>query len=173
MKKINPLIIGMLLLMTACGGSSSGGTRVEQAPAQAGNTEERSFEVKVLKNGAEFVSYSNVGERSGCALFEGSSILLELQSPDNKHLLMVEIRGGEAGTYPLPVQYESAKSGEAALTFTPEVMPILIPAEGEVRLDEFTDQSCSGSFSGGGTDIEGDTFSIEGRFSKMIVRSFE
>ncbi len=179
MKKLNPRIILVMLLLTACGGSPSSETgsaqapAANQAPAQGANTEERYFEVKVLKNGAEFVSYNNVSERDGCALFEGTMIMIQLQSPDNKHLLSLDIRGAEAGSYPVPVQYESAKPGEAALTFTPEVLPILIPAQGEVKLDTFTADSCSGSFSGSGTDIKGDTFSIEGRFSNLIVMSFE
>jgi hypothetical protein len=184
--KNHPLLLLLLLLvLTACGSAGSSTTAGNDAPTSsagptavpsmppAASTAERSFAVTVRKNGADFATYTMSGDRHGCLVLDGPMVMIELPSPDMAHLLVVDIRGATAGTYPLPAQYEPANPGEATLTFTPDVLPILIPAQGDVTLETLTDESCSGSFRGSGTAIDGATFAIEGRFSNLIVRKVE
>lgn len=115
-------------------------------------------------------SYKQVGARGVGAIFDGKLLQMYLASPDNKHVLTVDIKGTKAGVYPLTTQYEPAKPGEARLNFMTEVPPVLIPGSGEVKLVEFSEMSCSGSFTGTGTDIKGAKFSIEGSFSNVVVK---
>ncbi len=166
-------LIVMVLFVTACGGSVPGAgvtTQVpEQSPAQAVQSDASGYDVNVTKNGTELAAYQQVGARGGGATFDGNLIQIILASPDNQHVLTIDIQAAQAGTYPLAPQYEAAKPGQSRLNFLTEAPPALIPAVGEVKLSEFTEQFCSGSFTGTGTDIEGATFSIEGSFSKLVV----
>lgn len=127
------------------------------------------YEVNVTKNGTELAAYKQVGARSASASFDGDLVQIILASPDNQHVLTIDIQAAQAGTYPLAPQYDAPKAGQARLNFLTAAPPALIPAVGEVTLSEFTEQFCSGSFTGTGTDIKGDTFSIEGNFSKLVV----
>jgi len=143
--------------------------KFHQHSAQAVEPDDSGYEVKVTKNGAELAAYKRVGARGGSATFAGSLIQIILASPDNQHVLTIDIRAAQAGTYPLAPQYEAPKAGQSRLDFLTVVPPALIPAVGEVKLSEFTEQFCSGSFTGTGTDIKGATFSIDGSFSKLVV----
>lgn len=176
MKDINTLLLFVTLLSIACGGSlpgSGGANQVsERSSTQAAKTEDAAYEVKVTKNGAALASYNDKGPR-GVAMFDGKMLLMYLASRDNKHVLTVEIHGSKTGVYPLAKQYDPAKSGEARLNFMTEGPPALIPAKGELKLDEFGETSCSGSFTSTGTDIKGAKFSIEGSFSKLVVKKAE
>jgi hypothetical protein len=177
MKEINLLILFVTFLFTACGGAApaDGGTnRVSnQSSTQAVKTDDSGWEVKVTKNGADLASYKQVGARGVGAIFDGKLLQMYLASPDNKHVLTIDIEGSKTGVYPLPTQYEAAKPGEARLNFMTEAPPALIPGKGEVKLDEFSETSCSGSFTGTGTDINGAKFTIEGSFSKLVVKKHE
>ncbi len=177
MKNINLLILVVTFLFTACGGSvpaDRGTSPVSDRPStQAVKTEDSHWEVKVTKNGAVLASYMQAGARGVGAIFDGKLIQMYLASPDNKHVLSIDIQGSKAGVYPLPTQYETAKAGEARLNFMTEAPPALIPGKGEVKLNEFSETSCSGSFAGTGTDIKGAKFSIEGSFSKLAVKRHE
>lgn len=177
MKEINLLILFVTFLLTSCGGSApadGGKNQVsDRSSTQPVKTDDSGWEVRVTKNGAELASYKQVGARGVGAIFDGKLIQMYLASPDNKHVLTVDIQGSKAGFYPLPTQYESAKAGEARLNFMTEGPPALIPAKGEVKLDEFNETSCSGSFTGTGTDIKGAKFTIEGSFSKLVVKKHE
>jgi hypothetical protein len=166
------------LLHASCSGVSQGGSVVtnqvlERSPTNAVKTDDAFYEVKVTKNGAELASYKQVGARGVGAIFDGKLIEMYLASPDNKHVLTIDIEGSKTGVYPLPAQYETAKAGEARLNFMTEAPPALIPGKGEVKLNEFSETSCSGSFAGTGTDIKGAKFSIEGSFSKLVVKKHE
>ena len=162
-------IMLVTLLFTACGVSvpdSGGGKNQVSDPSstQAVKTDSSGWEVKVTKNGAELASYKQVGARGVGAIFDGKLIQMYLASPDNRHVLTLDIQGAKAGVYPLATQYEPAKPGEARLNFMTEAPPALIPAKGEVKLDEFSETSCSGSFTGTGADIKGAKFTIDGTF---------
>jgi hypothetical protein len=174
MKEINLLILFLTFLFTSCGGTApadGGKNQVSnRSSTLAVETEDSGWEVKVTKNGAELASYKQVGARGVGAIFDGKLIQMYLASPDNKHVLMIDIQGSKTGFYPLPTQYEAAKAGEARLNFMTEGPPALIPAKGEVKLDEFSETSCSGSFTGTGTDIKGAKFTIEGSFSNLVVK---
>jgi len=178
MRNINTLVLLVALLHAACGSVSQGGGVVtnqvsERSPTQALKTDDSLYEVKVTKNGDVLATYNQKSSRGVGALFDGKLIQMYLASPDNKHVLMIDIQGSKAGVYPLPTQYEAAKAGEARLNFMTEAPPALIPDKGEVKLDEFSETSCSGSFTGTSTDIKGAKFSIEGRFSKLAVKKAE
>ncbi len=177
MKNITPLTLVVTFLFTSCGGSAPGNGVTnqvsERSSTQSVKTEDSGWEVKVTKNGAELASYKQVGARGVGAIFDGKLIQMYLASPDNKHVLTIDIQGSKAGVYPLSTQYEAAKAGEARLNFMTEAPPAIIPAKGEVKLDQFNETSCSGSFTGTGTDIKGARFSIEGSFSKLVVKKHQ
>src|SRR5712692_7887369 len=178
MKHINKVLLLVSLLHASCSGVSQGGGVVTNQVSDGSSTravksEDSGWEVKVTKNGAELASYKQVGARGVGAIFDGKLIQMYLASPDNKHVLTIDIQGSKAGVYPLPTQYETAKAGEARLNFMTEAPPALIPGKGEVKLNEFSETSCSGSFAGTGTDIKGANFSIEGSFSKLVVKKHE
>lgn len=172
MTKSNLILLLLTFLCTACGGAVSSLSVTKQAAAsvQTAKTAASNFEVKVMKNGTELASYQQIGARGASALFDGKAVLLLLASPDNKHVLTIDLQGAKAGDYPLAMQYEPAKPGEARLNFMTEGPPALIPATGVVKLDEFNENYCSGSFTSTGTDIKGAPFSIEGKFSKLVVK---
>ena len=176
MKNAN-LILFMALLLAGCGGSApaDGGTNQgsDRLSTQAVKADDSRWEVNVTRNGAVVASYKQVGARGVGAIFDGKLIQMYLASPDNKNVLTVDIQGARAGVYPLATQYEAAKLGEARLNFMTEAPPALIPAKGEVKLDEFSETSCSGSFTGTGTDIKGAKFSIEGSFSKLVAKKHQ
>jgi len=163
-----------VLLLTACVGCSlSNKGTTGQGPGQPTTPSARAadsgYEVTVTKSGAVLASYNQVGARGKGALYDGQSIQLILASPDNKHVLMIDIQGAKTGVYPTPADTGAAKAGEARLHFTTEEPPILIPVKGETKLTEFNEEYCSGSFTATGTDINGAKFSIEGSFSKIQV----
>lgn len=170
--RLKLIFLFVTFLLTACGSSAPGNSGTnpfsDRSSTQAVKEDSR-WEVKVTKNGVELASYKQVGARGVGAIFDGKLIQMYLASPDNKHVLTVDIQGSKAGVYPLATQYEPAKLGEARLNFMTEAPPALIPAKGEVKLDEFSETSCSGSFTGTGTDIKGAKFTIDGTFSKLAV----
>jgi hypothetical protein len=177
MKNINLLIWFMTFLLTACGGASTGNDMTTQgldpSSTQPVKSDGSGWEVKVTRNGAGLASYKQVGARGVGAIFDGKLVQMYLASPDNRHVLNVDIQASKTGVYPLATQYEPAKTGEARLNFMTEMPPALIPAKGEVKLDEFSETSCSGSFIGTGTDIKGAKFTISGNFSKLAIKRNE
>lgn len=177
MKNIDSMILFVTILLTACGGGVAPGNGVtnqsDRSSTQAVKTDSSGWQVKVTKNGAELASYKQVGARGVGAIVDGKLIQMYLASPDNRHVLTIDIQGSKAGVYPIATQYEPAKPNEARLDFMTEAPPALIPAKGEVRLDEFSETSCSGTFNSTGTDINGAKFSIEGSFSNLVVKKHE
>ena len=164
------ILLMLLLAATGCSSSNKTGQVSGQSQAPAATTaSDAGFEVKVTKNGAELASYNQKGFRGKGALLDGESIQLILSSPDNKHVLMIDVQGTKAGVYPSPTQSEAAKPGEARLNFMTVEPPTLIPDKGQTKLTELTDEYCSGTFTATGTDINGAKFSIEGSFSKLQV----
>jgi hypothetical protein len=175
MKKINSSLLILALSCAACGGAPRiGGSTASQIPKQSSTPVAQSdgtwYEVKVVRAGSELASYKYVGVREVGVISNGKAVTMFLNSPDNKNILTVDVRASAAGVYPLADRFGADKPGEARLNFMTDGAPVLAPIIGEVRLDEFSDTSCSGSLSGSGTDIKGTSFSIEGTFSKLRVK---
>jgi hypothetical protein len=171
--KVTWILIAVLLL-SGCGAASSGQNTGKpnsaRSSAQSAKTDAPGYEVKVIRNGAELASYSHTGPRA-VALYDGQSFMMFFASNDNKDVLTVAIQGVQEGVYSLPADTGAPKQGEARLELIDEKeLLVLIPGKGELKLDKFAENQCSGSFTGTGIDIKGVPFSIEGKFSNVTVK---
>ena len=169
------LIVIAILLLTACSSASSGQQTANQSStskaAQGAKTGDARYEVKVMRNGAGLASYSQTGSRP-TTLYDGRSMIMFLNSPDDKHILTVSLQAARAGAYPLATEGGAPKQDEARLEFMSENAPVVLIAEkGELKIEEFDEKTCSGTFAGTGTDIKGVKFAIEGSFSNMGVKN--
>ena len=163
------------LLLAACGQMTSNpkdaGVNSKSSSSKTEGREESGFEVKVMLDGAELAAYRVSGART-LALNDGGVLTLFLSSNDNKNHLTLHLQGTNTGTYPLPSNDAPPKQGQAKMEFMhDETPPMRIPTEGEVKLEKFGDNQCSGTFRGTGTDIKGGKFSIEGSFSNLGVKT--
>jgi hypothetical protein len=176
MMKVTLIMIAILLL-SGCGAASSrqntDNPNSARSSAQSAKADEPGYEVKIMRKGAEFASYSHSGPRA-VALYDGQSFMMFFASNDNKDVLTVAIQGVQEGAYSLPADNGAPKQGEARLDFIDEKeLLVLIPDKGELKLEKFTEKQCSGSFTGTGIDIKGVPFSIEGKFSNLTVKDVE
>ncbi len=163
------------LLLAVCDQTTSKpkdtGVDAKSSSSNTENTEEPGFNVKVMLDGAELAAYRVSGART-LALNDEGVLTLFLSSNDNKNVLTLEIQGTKTGTYPIPSHDGAPKQGEAKMQLLhDDKPPVRIPTAGEVKLDKFGNNLCSGSFKGTGTDIEGGKFSIEGSFSNLGVKT--
>lgn len=161
------------LLLAVCGQTTSSPTTPRNdstsASKQTEAPQDAGYEVRAMLNGAELASYTYSGSKT-VALNDGESLTLFLYSNDNKNVLTLVIQGTKVGNYSLPGSDAAPKPGEARLELLhDDKPPVRIATNGEVRLETLTDNRCSGSFKGTGTDINGGKFSIEGNFTNMMV----
>ena len=167
------IVLIYALWLAACGQTTSSSTTARNdstsSSSQTAAREDAGYEVRAMLNGAELASYKYSGSKK-VALNDGEALTLFLSSNDNKNIMTLVIQGTKTGTYPLPGNDGAPKPGEARFELMhDETPPVRIATNGEVRLETLTDNRCSGSFKGTGTDINGGKFSIEGSFSNMGV----
>jgi hypothetical protein len=171
MKTTLILLIGFLLV--ACGTTPGEWPATSQSATPSATTNARlegKFEVKAVRNGVTIAEYRQTGARP-VGLIDGDNLTIMLYSPDDKHILTIESQTVTAGAYPFVDQNGGPQQGQARMDLmTPAAPVVLIANGGELRLDEVSEKSCSGSFKGTGTDVKGGTFSVVGSFSKMLLR---
>ncbi len=173
MKLAVVLIAALLVAVCDQPGSNTTGVGPASSSANAETQAESGFAVKVTLNGAEFASYRISGPRT-LVLNDGGVLTMFLSSNDNKNILTLHIQGTSTGTYPLPAHDGAPKQGEARMELMhDDKPPVRIPTEGEVRLEKFDNNQCSGSFKGTGTDYQGGKFVIEGSFSNLGVKTVD
>lgn len=162
------------LFLIACGNASIKQTATTQNTNQvvaANANGEGKFEVKAIRNGAEIANYKAVSARP-IALVDDNYLMLMLSSPDNKHHLTIEMPMAKPGTYPFVDQNGGPKVGQARMGLQTESAPLVLNAmQGALKLDAINEKNCSGTFKGTGTDLQGATFTIEGSFTNMPVKT--
>lgn len=159
------LVLFSALLLAVCDQTPSSSSSKTETRGEPG------FEVKVMLDGAEFAAYRVSGNRT-LAMNDSGVLTLFLSSNDNKNILTINIQGTNPGNYPLPSNYDAPKQGQARMELMhDETPPVRIATEGEVKLEKFGNNQCSGSFKGTGTDYQGGKFSIEGSFTNLGVKT--
>lgn len=164
------LVLIAALSLAVCGQTTSTPrTNSTSSAKQTEAAQDAGYQVRATLNGAELASYNYSGSKN-VALNDGEALTLFLYSNDNKNVLTLVIQGTKVGNYALPGNDGTPKPGEARLELMhDDKPPVRIATSGEVRLETLTDNRCSGSFKGTGTDINGGKFSIEGSFTNMGV----
>lgn len=165
------LLLAAVIFFTACGSTKdkSPASKADK-PAQGESTSGQAdgIDIKVTKNGAPLMAFQTANDNAGeGALLTGKDLSIELSSPDRKWDLMISVSGAKVGAYPLA---DVAKNGKAAIRLTggeDDNLMMTRADNGELKLDELSETSCSGSFKGTGSDATGNKYTYEGRFSRI------
>jgi hypothetical protein len=128
--------------------------------------------VKVTQNGKPLAAFQPASEPPGVgALLTEDDLSIELTSPDQKWVLSISVSGVKTGVYRLAALREA---GKAMIILTGGDEAMMVRAHtGELKLDEVSESYCSGSFKGTGTDATGNTYTYEGKFSRVRARRDE
>jgi len=131
------------------------------------------IDVKVTKNGEPLAVFKSASDATGVeALHSGDDLSIDLTSPGQKWILSISVSGAKTGVYRLA---ELREAGKAMIILTGgEDEPMMVRAHsGELKLDEVSESYCSGSFKGAGPDATGNTYTYEGKFSRVRARRQE
>lgn len=171
MKNIATILVALFL--AACGANTTEQTadRQNTNPVVATNAQsDAMYQVKAVKGGATIVEFSQKGERP-IAMLDGETVNIFLGSPDNKYHVTIEVHTTKPGTFPIVDQNGGPKQGQAGLALINEPESISMAAtKGELKLDDLSEKTISGSFKATGTDGKGEAVTVEGRFTKMLAR---
>jgi hypothetical protein len=167
------LILFAILFLASCGATPQDPTptsdSVKQKPGETARGQPSGIDVKVTQNGKPLADWKAASEATGVgALLTGDDLSIELTSPDQKWVLSISVSGVKTGAYRLAALREA---GKAMIILTGGGEAMMVRAHiGELKLDEMSESSCSGSFKGTGTDATGNTYAYEGKFSRVRVR---
>jgi carbon monoxide dehydrogenase subunit G len=118
------------------------------------------YEVAITRDNSALASYKDGGGRATNA---DGRLTVELNSPDDDYSVVIEVAGAKVGTVPVVA---AASPGNARLTATGPTMMLGARADaGELKIDELTNTSCSGSFKA----KRGTKYTFEGKFSKIPI----
>lgn len=162
-------IPALLILLMACGSGTSeraaGDAAVVSRAPQTAGTASQSSQITVTRNGEVVASYEAPG---AAGLLDEGHLTIEMNSPDGRHSLVIEVEDAGAGSFPVT---DRTEAGKAVLLFMSDSLPsTLSPKAGTLQLDELTSDRCSGSFTGSLDNGQGDRFQVEGRFQSIPVR---
>jgi hypothetical protein len=130
------------------------------------------IDVKVTRNGKPLAAFQSASDATGVgAIQTRDDLSIELTSPDQKWVLSISVSGAKTGVYRLAALREAGKA-MVLLTGGDEAMMVRAHT-GELKLDEVNESYCSGSFKGTGTDATGNTYTYEGKFSRVRARRDE
>lgn len=122
--------------------------------------------VTVVKNGVHVAQFISPGAR---ALLEGEHLSMEINSPDLKHSLFIEIENAEVGNFPI---VKETKSHCAVLNFMDTSFELMLsPTKGYFKLEKWSNGSCNGNFNGELTNDLGDHFQIKGNFESIVIKT--
>ncbi|HEX6189730.1 MAG TPA: hypothetical protein VFZ40_16765 [Pyrinomonadaceae bacterium] len=128
--------------------------------------------MRVTKNGKALADWKSASDATGVeALHTKDDLSIDLTSPGQKWVLSISVSGAKTGVYSLANLRES---GRAMIVLTGGDEPMMAAAHtGELKLDEMSESYCSGSFKGRGTDGAGNTYTYDGKFSRVKARRHE
>jgi hypothetical protein len=170
------LILFAILFLAACGATPQDPTpssdSVKQTRRETATGQPSGIDVKVTQNGKPLADWKAASETTGVgALRTGDDLSIELTSPDQKWVLSISVSGVKMGVYRLAALREA---GKAMIILTGGDEAMMVRAHiGELKLDEVSENYCSGSFKGTGTDATGNTYTYEGKFSRVSARRDE
>lgn len=122
--------------------------------------------VSIVKNGVQLIQFNSFGAR---ALLEDMHLSIEINSPDLKHSLVIEIENAEVGNFPI---VKETKSHCAVLNFMDTSFELMLsPTKGYFKLEKWSNGSCNGNFNGELTNDLGDHFQIKGNFESIVIKT--
>lgn len=170
------LILLAILFLASCGATPEdpkpSSNSAKQPRGETATGQPSGIDVKVTQNGKPLAAFQSASEATGVgALLTRDDLAIELTSPDQKWVLSISVSGVKTGVYPLAALREA---GKAMIILTGGDEAMMVRAHiGELKLDEVNENYCSGSFKGTGTDATGNTYTYEGKFSRVRTRREE
>ncbi len=160
-------IITLLLLTVGIGCSK------KSDPDPQSGTGEGSATIKLTQNGQVITEFKTT-KASG---FGGDSYSVIIDSPDEKHNLLLNIEGQSPGTYPFISGSQLLSKGQANFMFQSYALPevyagtvgLLVPVTGEAVLSMVSKTRCKGTFTSTGKNAkDGKTYTLEGTFDTPV-----
>jgi len=142
--------------------------------ASQGGTAEGSANVKLTQNGQVVTEFN----ATQIVAIGGGGYAVTIASPDQKHNLVLTIKGESAGTYPFITPSQVLSVSKANFLYQSYALPaasagtvgILLPTTGEVVLKTASKTRCSGMFTGTGkNNKDGKTYTLSGTFDAPVV----
>jgi hypothetical protein len=174
------LILSAFLFLSSCGVTPQDSTR--STPSTNSTTQTRGeiatgqpsgIDVKVTKNDEPLAVFKVASDATGVeALHTGDELAINLTSPGQKWILSITVSGAKTGVYSLAPLREAGKA-MIVLTGGDDEATMVRAHTGELKLDEVSESYCSGSFKGTGPDATGNTYTYEGKFSRVKARRHE
>lgn len=152
----------ILLALPSLSGCGKAGNADPQSDGQGSAT------LKLTQNGQVITEFQTTKAVS----IRGFTVTIS--NPDEKHNLVVSIKGESVGTYPVI----NTTEGKATLFYQSYALPEALPSTagvlwaetGEVELKTGTKTRCAGTFKGTGKNLkDGKTYLIEGTFDTSVM----
>jgi hypothetical protein len=161
-------VVMVILLITGVGCSK------KNSPDPQSSTGQGSATIKLTQNG-QVVTEFKTTQTSGLG---GDTYTLIINSPDEKHVLTLDILGQSSGTYPFDRNPLTLTTGKANFYYQSYALPevyagtvgVLEPTTGQVVVSTATKTRCSGTFTSTGKNvIDGKTYTLEGTFDTPVL----
>ena len=167
------LVLSAFILIATCSCNNSRQQPVAEIsnaaaqPAKANATVVKKTMVKITSNGELVAEYTcsipgavRMPDKSG-----SESLLLNLNSPDNKYSLLGTLTVAASGKYPL-ADDSKARAQIQIYTDGSLMLPRLVAEKGDIEIT-LNGNTCSGRFNGSKKGIDGKEYSISGEFSNI------
>ena len=158
----------LLLFGPSCGQSSE--DSIIQGKSAPAPVDSATASITIIRDGNRIASYES---RSANAVLDSDVLMIEMNSPDSKFSMMGYIGGSRSGKYLLDQRQQRGKARISIYHDGNGIPASLTPTEGQFSLIAMNGKTCSGSFSGALKDQQGNTYTIRGYFSKVVVRNIQ